>query len=71
MSDTAVLNPSTENSAFSKSLPGLQIAWDSTSLGTLKECPRKYQYSIMLGKQPREISVHLTFGLYYHAALEW
>ena len=66
-----VLDPSTENTAFSPVIPGLQIAWDSTSLGTLKECPRKYQYSIMLGKQPREISVHLSFGLYYHAALEW
>lgn len=71
MTERAVLNPSLENSAFSPIIPGLQIAWDSTSLGTLKECPRKYQYSIMLGKQPREISVHLSFGLYYHAALEW
>lgn len=66
-----ILDPSTYNTSFSQITPGLQIAWDSTSLGTLKECPRKYQYSIMLGFQPKEISVHLTFGLHYHAGLEW
>lgn len=66
-----VLDPSNENSSFSLKVPGLQLAWDSTSLGALKECPRKYQYSIMLGRQPRETSVHLIFGLHYHAALEW
>lgn len=59
------------NTAFSSIIPGLQLAWDSTSMGALKECPRKYQYSIMLGYSPRETSVHLLFGLYYHAALEW
>lgn len=58
------------NTAFSRSLPGLQIAWDSTSMGTLKECPRKYQLAIIEGWTPREKSVHLTFGIYYHSALE-
>ncbi len=58
------------NSSFSANIPGLQIAWDSTSLGTLKECPRKYYYSMILGRQPRAESVHLTFGQHYHAALE-
>ncbi len=65
------LDPSEWNSAFSTQIPGLQLAWDSTSLGTLKECPRKYQYSIMLAKVPRDTSVHLTFGLHYHSVLEW
>lgn len=59
-----------QNSSFSLDIPGLQIAWDSTSMGALKECPRKYQLSIMEGWQPRTQSVHLTFGLHYHAALE-
>ncbi len=58
------------NKAFSQVLPGLQVAWDSTSMGALKECPRKYFLSIVCGWQPRETSVHLTFGLHYHAALE-
>lgn len=60
----------TRNSAFSPDIYGLQIAWDSTSLGTLKECPRKYQYSLIEGWQPRETSVHLWFGNLYHKALE-
>ena len=59
-----------KNTSFSLSIPNLQFAWDSTSLGTLKECPRKYYYSIVLGKQPRNISVHLTFGLLMHGGVE-
>lgn len=59
-----------ENSSFSKEIPGLQLYWDSTSLGTFKECPRKYQLTIIEGFVPRETNVHLLFGLYYHAALE-
>jgi hypothetical protein len=48
----------------------LQVAWDSTSMRALKECPRKYYYSIVLGFAPRFESVHLTFGLHYHKGLE-
>jgi hypothetical protein len=58
------------NQSFSQEIPALQIFWDSTSLGTFKECPRKYELSIKLGYVPRETNVHLTFGLFYHAALE-
>src|SRR5262245_50106850 len=58
------------NSSFSAYLPLLQLSWDSTSLGYFKECPRKYQYSLLFGYAPRAESVHLTFGLHYHAALE-
>ena len=48
----------------------IQFAWDSVSLGWLKECPRKYQYSMIEGWRANAESVHLTFGLHYHAALE-
>lgn len=48
----------------------LQVAWDSTSLGLLKECPRKYYYTILLGWRPKAESVHLTFGRHYHKGLE-
>lgn len=58
------------NSSFSTVNPNLQLAWDSTSLGAFKECPRKYELSIIRGMVPRHESVHLTFGLHYHAALE-
>lgn len=58
------------NTSFSTTTPQLQLAWDSTSLGLFKTCPRKYQLSIVEGWQPRGTSVHLTFGIHYHAALE-
>jgi hypothetical protein len=58
------------NSSFSEKNPFLQIAWDSTSLGTLMECPAKYMYSIILGKAPASESVHLIFGSHYHKAFE-
>lgn len=55
---------------FSASLPTHRIAWDSTSLGLLKECPRKYYYQMVLGYGTSSTNVHLRFGLLYHAALE-
>ncbi len=56
--------------SFSAQLPELQVAWDSTSMGALKRCPRYYYYSIVLGWVPREESVHLTFGLRFHECME-
>ena len=58
------------NTAFSPDIPQLQVAWDSTSMGTFKECPQKYFYSIVEGWQPKATSVHLVFGQHYHKALE-
>lgn len=58
------------NTSFSKKLPGLQLAVDSTSLGEFKTCPRKYYYRIILGLQPNEESVHLTFGILLHTGSE-
>jgi len=53
-------------------LPGtkIQFAWDSTSLGYLKTCPRLYQYMIIDGWSGKEESVHLRFGQEYHTALQ-
>lgn len=48
----------------------IQFAWDSTSLGWLKTCPRLYQYQMIEGWRGRGPSVHLDFGSYYHHALE-
>ena len=48
----------------------IQYAWDSTSLGWLKECPRKYQYSMIEGWRAKVESVNLKFGALYHHALE-
>lgn len=53
-------------------LPGtrIQFAWDSTSLGWFKDCPRKYQYHMLEGWRSKAESVNLTFGIFYHKALE-
>lgn len=53
-------------------LPGtnIQFAWDSTSLGYLKTCPRLYYYHMIEGWTSRDESIHLRFGIEYHAALE-
>lgn len=57
--------------SYSKVLNGWQFAWDSTSLGTLKSCPRKYQLSILEGwRSKRGGSLHLRYGQLYHRALE-
>lgn len=53
-------------------LPGtkLQFAWDSTSLGLLKTCPRLYQYIMLEGWSRKGESVHLRFGIEFHQALQ-
>jgi hypothetical protein len=53
-------------------LPGtkIQYAFDSTSLGLLKTCPRLYQYTMLDGWASRDESIHLRFGQEYHSALE-
>lgn len=53
-------------------LPGtnIQFAWDSTSLGYLKTCPRLYQYVMIEGWGSRDESIHLRFGIEYHTALQ-
>lgn len=48
----------------------IQHAWDSTSLGWLKECPRKYQYHMLEGFIGQGESIHLEYGILYHGALE-
>jgi hypothetical protein len=48
----------------------IQYAWDSTSLGYMKTCPRLYQYQMIEGYAPKGESIHLRFGIEYHKALE-
>jgi len=58
--------------AQSPFLPGtnIQFAWDSTSLGMLKTCPRLYQYVMILGYGESSMSPHLRFGIEYHSVLQ-
>lgn len=48
----------------------IQFAWDATSLTLVKECARKYYYSMICGWSPRGESIHLKFGIILHKALE-
>lgn len=47
-----------------------QFAWDSSSLGTLKECPRKYYLTYVLGYRPKGESIHLEFGGHFAKGME-
>jgi len=49
---------------------GRQVAWDSTSLGSLKRCARYYFLSIVEGWAPKGARVHLDFGGWFHEAME-
>lgn len=65
------MSPDTShNSSFSRHVPGLQLAVDSTSLGALKTCGRFYYYSIIEGWEPRGESPHLRFGIELHHGRE-
>lgn len=48
----------------------VQYAWSSISLELIKVCPRKYQYVMIEGWSTRDESIHLRFGIEYHAALQ-
>lgn len=61
---------STAPSPFSAALSTFQTAWDSTSLGWFKTCPRYYQYNMLLALSPVSKSIHLSFGGWYAAGLE-
>lgn len=59
------------NTSFSVSVPNLQIAIDSTSLGEFKQCPRKYELKLVHGWRPGVKSIHLIFGDLMHKAIEF
>lgn len=60
----------TSPSPFSPNIPNFQVAWDSTSLGWLKTCPRYYYYQMVLRWQPRTKGIHLAFGGLYASGVE-
>lgn len=61
-----------KGSALSPFIAGTRVqwAWDSTSLGMLKTCPRLYYYIMIEGYQGHGESPHLRFGTEYHGALQ-
>lgn len=60
----------TPESPFSRTLPNLQLAWDSTSLGALKKCAQYYKYTIIDGYVSPEPNDDITFGHLLHSAAE-
>jgi hypothetical protein len=68
--DAAVASIAERNSSFTPQVPGLQKAWDSTSLGLFKECPTKYFQTIIEGWEASQRSPHLTFGTLLHTGVE-
>ena len=69
---TSVAKTATASEAPSPFLPGtnVQFAWDSTSLGYLKTCPRLYYYHMIEGWRGKGENIHLRFGIEYHQALQ-
>lgn len=65
------MNKPSPPSHASQFLPGtnIQYAWDSTSLGDFKRCPRYYYYTHIEGWAPKDDNIHLRFGIEYHQAL--
>lgn len=59
-----------DNPSFSEEIPGLQVFWDSTSLGAFKSCPRKYQYQMLEGIVPKGERLALKFGILVHSGIE-
>lgn len=57
-------------SPYSMKIENFQVIWDSTSLGWLKECPRLYQYQMLLNWSPRSKGIHLMFGQLYAKGVE-
>lgn len=70
LSPNEVAKATAPNTSFSRAMPGLQLAVDSTSLGEFKVCPRKYFYNIICGWQPAGGNPHLQFGILLHGARE-
>lgn len=62
--------PKIPDSPWSTKVLNLQIAWDSTSMRTLQECPWKYYLSQIHGYTSREFRAPLTYGILMHRGAE-
>lgn len=57
------------NTAFSTTVPNLQIVWDSTSFRALMFCARSYQLGILQGWR-ENTAADLEFGIYFATGTE-
>lgn len=53
---------------WSAAEPYVQVVWDSTSLSSYMQCPRRYYYEIIEGWRPKALSADLLFGKLLHDA---
>lgn len=70
MNTTHLLELTKKNGAFSKKTPGLQLVWDSTSIGLLKTCPWKYYLKMIEGWVPKKTPMPLLYGILFHECME-
>lgn len=68
--DLALAGVAQNNSFSNPEAPLLQQAWDSTSLGQYKNCPRKYFYTNILGFSINKTDP-LVFGIAFHTAMQY
>lgn len=61
-------NTATTNTSFDGDF---QFVWDSVSINALKTCPRYYEWSIKKGYQLDPQPSTLSFGIYFHRAVEY
>ena len=55
---------------FSETIPTLQVAYDNSTLSVYKECPKKYEYSVIRGLRSKKPQPPLLFGNAFHKCLE-
>lgn len=63
-------SPRPVNHAFSTANPLMQLIWDATSLGTFRECPKKYYLQVIRGYTTKRAALALDFGIALHEGLE-
>lgn len=56
-----------ENTSFKNRI---MFAWDSTSIGLFKTCPRKFYYSVVMGYEPATMAPPLAFGIALHSVMD-
>ncbi|MGW8177690.1 MAG: PD-(D/E)XK nuclease family protein [bacterium] len=67
---TEPISPTEEESYWCETAPNIPRVWSSSSLLTLSECPRKFQYSYVEGWTLKGENLDFIFGSFIHRGLE-
>ncbi len=68
---TKMLNDAISEPYWCKTAPNIPRVYSSSSLNTLSECPRKFQYAYVEGWTGRGENLDFIFGSQLHRCLEW